>query len=281
MIPQHITYGAGGTLYLYATTRLSTPTITIRTDRNTDIVTGQSVTASTTNTTLSSAAAEGATTIAVTAATGIAFGQEIILSAKETVTVKSIASTTVTLQRPLIYSHASGATAQSNTLSYTVTAADADTLFWDGLAIWYNNGVYYAQTPVECTRYPLFRLATLQDVWDECPQLRDLLSPNDDPERLLKIAHDDVMTTIYSVDRATVFMASGKEISRAVTFQFLSNYYRHEAQESSETLYNRYQMALADEIKKVVSILPRDADQDQIVESNERMRTNSIRIIRA
>ena len=281
MIPQHITYGVGGTIYFYATARLTSPTVTIKTDKGTVIVSAQAATQVNVATTLSSAASAGDSTISVTSANNAAYGQEIILSAKETVIVKSISSNVITLQRPLIMDHASNAACQCNTISYTVLAADADTLFWDGIATWYNNSVWYAQTPVECTRYPLFRLTTLQDVWDECPQLRDLLSPNDDPERLLKLAHEDVLTTISAIDKATVFFASGKEIARAVVFQFLVNYYRHEAQESSEILYNRYQMALAEEIKKVVSILPRDADQDGVVESNERMRANFIRMIRA
>lgn len=282
MIPQHITYGQGGTISIQALERFTTPTVTIKTDRNEDIVSAQAATQSTVNTTLSSAASAGATTIAVAAATGIAADAVLdIGSGDESVVVKSISGTTVTLVRPLIVDHASAATVKNNTLSYTVSSSDASKLFWDGAAYWYNNGVLYTQTPVECTRYPLFRLTTLQDVWDEHPQLRDLLSSNDDPNRLLNMAHNDVMTAIAAVDRARAFYASGREIARAVVFQFLLNYYRHDASESATLLYDRYQFALSNELQRIISILPRDADQDQIIEAGEKMRANCIRIIRA
>lgn len=284
MIPQHITYQVGGTIYFYSRKKLTSPTVTVRNNRGGDILTAQSCTASTVSTYLSAAISPGDTSFSVASGTGITNGMELQIAPSdfpEECVVKSISGTTVTPWRPLIISHASGKAVQCTTVSYTVSAAQADELFWDGLAIWYDNGVYYAQTPIECTRYPLFRLATIQDVWDEYPQLRDLLSPNDDPNRLLKLAHNDVMTTIAAIDRARCFFASGTEIARAVVFQFLCNYYRHCAQENATILFDRYQMALADEIKKIVSILPRDADQDQVAQSYERMRANSIRISRA
>ena len=281
MIAQHVTYGAGGTIYFYPREALTTPTVTIRTNRNADMVTAASATASTISTTLASAASAGATTISVAGATGIATGAILnIAGDTEEAIVKSISGTTVTLRRPLLVDHTYTSVVKCFTLSYTVPAASANVLFFDGRAILYSAGVYYMQIPVECTRYPLFRLATLQDIWDEHPQLRDILSNNDDPERLLNLAHNDVMTQIEAIDRSRCFMASGAELARAVTYQFLSNYYRHQASESGSALYDRYKSEAIEEIKRVASVLPRDPNMNESIQPGEKMSFNSMRVRR-
>ena len=80
------------------------------------------------STTLAGAVAAGATQLAVTSATGITVGRRYLVGGTEEtggewVTVKSLASTTVTLARPVLRAQANGATFYGTRVSCVVTAA--------------------------------------------------------------------------------------------------------------------------------------------------------------
>ena len=106
----------------------ATPTFVVTGPGGGDTQASSSVTLDTVNTTLSGAAAAGASSVTVTSASGIVVGRKYLLAGAEAtggerVTVKSIASTTITLVRPLRFAKASGATFQSSRLTMAVTAA--------------------------------------------------------------------------------------------------------------------------------------------------------------
>jgi len=106
----------------------ATPTFAVRAPTGGLTLSATAVTLDTVNTTLSGAAAAGASTVTVTSATGIVRGRKYLLTGAaavggEFVTVKSIASTTITLVRPLMLAHASGATFASTRFTCAITAA--------------------------------------------------------------------------------------------------------------------------------------------------------------
>lgn len=280
-IPQHILYNTNSTVYLDTLTKLTTATVSIYTDNGTAIVSGATATNSTISTTLASAYSAGDTVITVAAATGISVGSKFwIQDDPEDVLVKKVSGTTITLRRPLMYNHISGATCQGNRLSYTVSAANANTLFWEGRIEWYSNGVLKHVSAVECSKYPLNRLATLQDVFDENPKTRNMLPDDIDMKRLLDLAHEDVLTTIAAVDKVRILTASGRELSRAVVLQFWKNYYRRDTSDDGERLYQRYDNELNNEIKKITAILPADKNQDGVISANENIRMKNVRLSR-
>jgi hypothetical protein len=86
------------------------------------------VTMGTVNTTLNGATAAGATSLVVASATGIAAGSRYLVggaedSGGEFITVKSIASTTITPVRPLRLAHATGVGFQSTRVTLSLTTA--------------------------------------------------------------------------------------------------------------------------------------------------------------
>lgn len=86
-----------------------------------------SVTMDGVDTTLSGAAAAGATSVSVTSAASVTAGRKYLIggpedSGGERATVKSVSGTTVTLARPLRLAHASGAAFQSSRVTCAVSA---------------------------------------------------------------------------------------------------------------------------------------------------------------
>lgn len=80
------------------------------------------------NTTLSSAAAAGASSVSVASATGIVVGRRYLIGGAEatggeSVLVSSISGTTISLARPLARAKASGATFQSARISVAISSA--------------------------------------------------------------------------------------------------------------------------------------------------------------
>jgi hypothetical protein len=106
----------------------ATPTFTVLGPSGGETQASSNVTLDGVATTLSGAVAAGATSLTVTSATGITTGRKYLLGGTEAgggeaVTVKGVASTTVTLVRPLRAAKASGAAFQSTRVTCAVEAA--------------------------------------------------------------------------------------------------------------------------------------------------------------
>lgn len=280
-ISQHITYNYGGTIYIDVLSRPTSATVTIKYGTN-SLVSAGACTISSINTTLSSAATKGATSISVASATGCSIGKKCWLQDHpEEVLIKGVSETTVSLSRPLFYDHASSAAVEGTRVSYAVSAAQASVKFWDGRAEWLIDSILTDISAVECTVYPLRRLATIQDLFDENPKLRNLLPDEYTIERCLDNAHDDILTTIAARGRARVLCSSGRELAKAVVLRFFANYFRRDASDGSDVMYDRYKQAAEAELGKIIASLPRDTNQDGIVEKGERLSMKSIRLSRA
>jgi hypothetical protein len=278
---QHITKDAGGTVYLDASERLTTPTVTVKTGNGDALVTGATATLEAISTTLSSAATKGDTTIAVTLATGITFGARIWIGGIEDVIVRYVSGTTLSLARPLAYSHASGSAVQSYHVSYAVSPSIANTFFLHGWCEWSSGGVLYANTPLMCTSSPIFSLTTLQNILDEDSELHRKLSPYDDPVRMLDQAWKDTLQKIGTKAQTGLFKASGDVLNNAVKFAFFRNMYRPRFGEGEQELYREYKSLFVDEIAEIVPQLAMDIDEDgQTNEDGERASFRTIRLVR-
>lgn len=130
------------------------------------------------STTLNGAVAAGATTVVVASAASIFVGRRYRIGGAESVggevvTVKSIATTTITLVRPLVRAAASGATFDSSRISITVTAAACATIGrHHRIEITYLVGAVARPTltiPFDVTRYGLKSGLTFEHVRDLDP----------------------------------------------------------------------------------------------------------------
>lgn len=275
-LPQHIAYGVGGTVSIDLLTRPTTVTLDIYTGDGSAIVSSASGTVSTISTTLSSAASRGATSIAVAAATGIAAGSVFwIQDDPEAVLAYKLATLTVSLRRPLLKDHVSGAVVQGTRVSYTVLAAAANTLFWDGRVKWTIDGAT-EWTAVECTKYPLKRHASIQDVIDRQPMMYEILSPGVDTERLLDLAHEEVLERIGTTGRRIRVFPASSEFVSATAMAALMLHYQPQATDEGTRLFERYSTLLEREVERVVEITPRDDNQDGVVQAAEKVSMRSV-----
>ena len=279
-LPQHITYGEGGTVYIDLQTRPTSVTVTIEKSDGSDIVIGKTATINSVNTTLSGAASQGAATVSVVSASNIANGQVLYMSDDpEHVLVQSVNGTTVTLRRPLMKNHISGAAFQGTRASYTVSSSDAGSLMWDGRIKWtVDNVIEWSE--IECTKYPLRRRATIQDAYDRQPKLYEILDSEVDTERLLDLGHEEVLSRIGAKHRARVYPGSMSFIS-ATVLAALMLYYEHQPTEQGTVLYERYTQLLQEELERVTEIIAPDSDQDGKIEATDRQAFSAIVVRRA
>lgn len=132
------------------------------------------------DTTLSSLAAAGAGTLAVTSATGITVGRRYLVGGAEAtggefVTVKSLSGTTVTLVRPLRRAQASGAAFQGTRVTFPLTATHTPSPARNCRVEWSWDVSTVAQTPFvlpfDCTRFTPVSYLSMADVLDDDPAL--------------------------------------------------------------------------------------------------------------
>lgn len=285
--PQHIPHNTGGAVSIQVPVRpAASQTVSCYTGAGAEVFSGETATLTAINTTLTSSASRGDRALAVNAGTNIVAGSTLWITAREQVLVKSISGTDVTLVRPLMYSHASGATVQSHTLSYSVSATQAATLFWDGRLEWLvddgeaTEALYHQ--PAICAKYELVRFADEADWFDEEPLLYDILDPNSSPDRQLQRAWDDVAGRLASLTsgRAWTYVGATSFI-RATIYAAQVGLYRRQSGDGARELYERYQAELQSEIEKVVAGTAwRDENQDGAIGGSEQRSGRSMRLIR-
>lgn len=171
----------GGTIYTDELDERpdASPTFSVLTPSGGSLGTGTG-TVDTVNTTLTGAAAAGSTSATVTSASGITVGRRYLIGGTEETggewaTVTAIASTTLTLARPLVRAQASGAAVQGTRVSCTVTAAMAASID-RACRVEITYTVSAATRPVvsvefDVTRYRLTTGLTLDHVRDLDPTL--------------------------------------------------------------------------------------------------------------
>lgn len=281
--PQHIHYGRGGTPSIDLLDRPSNALCSAYKGDGTAIWQSRTCNVSAINTTLNAAVAAGAMSVVVNSNTGFAVGGKFWLQDDpEELLCRQVAGGTIHLRRPVMSNHIAGATVEGTRVSYSANSTDANTLFWDGYVDWNIDGQVSHHSALECTKYPMQRVSTVQDVLDEEPMFYHLYDPKMDIERTLDLAHQDVLSRIAAKSpfaRARVFPGS-PEFVQAEVFAFLERLYRRRPGEDARRLREQYERKLSDEIERVCGIVPRDADQDGKVEATERLGWGTIRIRR-
>jgi len=288
--PQHIPYGVGCVVELYVPVRptasTGTQTVACYDGDGGAVFSAQAASLLAINTTLSAAAAAGARTIAVASANNISTGCIVRLSGREDALVKLVATTTVTLRQPLTESHANAATCKSHRLYYTVTAAQAATLIWDGRLEWVVDAAIAASKAVYnqaccCTKYPFqTTMATYVDLADEEPQIAAVLDEEIDISRLLMKGAEDVRKRLDAITqgRSATYVAP-VNFTDAVVFASLMRHYRSQR---DDVMFERYRSALQEEIDLLLAgAVYRDANQDGKVEEKEQRTARSVAVVRA
>lgn len=279
-LPQHVTKDVGGTVYLDLLARpAAAPTLTAYQDNGTTVVDAKTSTLAAADTTITTALVKGATQLVVASATGIVRGQKLWLQDDpEAVLVRRVDGTTIYLQRPVLKAHVNGAAVVSTRASYAVTAAEAAETFWDGRVKWTVDGVI-KWTALECTLYPLDRVADAQDLFDENPKVADVVDTEEEMERSLDAAHRHVLSLIGARGRARVFPGSDAFIV-CTALAWWKRHYRPLKGEANKEMYDRYRAELVEEISRTVETTPRDLNQDGIITESEKMSFSSIPLAR-
>ena len=280
-LPQHIVKGVESTLTLDITGTLPTAATATLTKGDGGIVfSDQACVVSTIDTVTNAAVEVGDRTVTLNSVTGVSGGSEFYLrDPTEKVRVKTVAALVATLWAPVRHAHINGVTAEGSTITLTVSAANAATRFWDGRVGWTLDSTLTEFTAVECTDYPLLRHATVVDVGRHINSRPDqFFSAEDDVEDLLDAAHELVLERIGARARARVFPA-GQEFRYATCMALAVRIYG--ARQSTGEMYDRYRVRLQEAIERIVEIIPRDTDQDTVIEASEKISMRGGKITRA
>lgn len=282
-LPQHILYGQGGTLHLDVLDRPANALVTAYDGDGTAVFRSRTCTLSNINTTVNGAVNKGATLINVASNTGFAVGGRFWLQDDpEEALCQKVAGGSITLRRPLTRDHIAGALVEGTRISYQANSSDANATWWDGHLDWNIDGTIQHQSAVECTKYLMTRVATAQDLYDEDPVFFSTFDPKMDIERMLDLAHQDVLTRIAakSPEARGRVMPASESFVQATVFAFYERLYRPRAGMEQQALADGYAKRLNEEIERIAGILPRDADQDGAVETHEKLSVRSIRLRR-
>lgn len=288
-LPQHITRGVGGTVYLDRTTRPDLDEgdsilVDVLTDTGAVLVSGGTATISDVATALAEAAARGDSSVEVDDIDGVASGSVLWLQddpepvlVQRVVAAESGDGGTVHLRRPLLKAHNDDAVCEGARCSLTITAEQAATRFWDGRCKWTFPDGAVEYTELECTEYPFTRHATLQDLWDANPALSEVLLPTVDTERLLDAGRDEVLQRIGAKGRARCFTgSSGFRRANAIAAWML--HYEHVPSDEGTLLFDRYTKLLEQELQRVIETTPRDENQDGVISDRDKLSYRSIRL---
>lgn len=276
---QHITTGIGGTVSITPTSRPTNAYVTVYDGGGTAVTVNTNATISTINTTLTNAVNARGKSITVSNSSGIAEGGRFFIAAPvEWCRAKVVSGNAVTLWHPLREAHSNNATVQGTTCTLSVSATNASASFWDGRVRWELDGALQ-YTGVECTKYPLNRVTTEQDILDVNPQFGALLAAEEDPNTALDAAHAYVLEVLGQRGRARCYPASS-EFAQAVALAFARNHYRAQSSDVAEKMYERFAVEFNDAMARLAATLANDEDQDGVVEAEEKRSMMSFRIER-
>lgn len=281
-LPQHITFDEGGTVFIDLPDLPTTVNVSVTTGEGQTLAEGIAATVSTVDTTLTNAAAKGAKAINVASNTGIAQGGTIhVKDDPEELLVRKVDGAEVSLRRPLTVGHVTGAEVEGARVTASINAQVSNTLFWDGRCEWLVDGVKYF-TGVECTKYPLQNLATEQDILDIEPSWYHLKDDEVDTARLLDLGLSHVLKRIAvkAPDLRTRVFPASMAFRHVTALAALRQFFMRQRGEEARDLFERYTGELEAEIDRICGVTARDADQDGVVEPDERVSMRNIRLSR-
>ncbi len=282
-LPEHLLYNVGGTVTINLNNVPTTASVRIIDGDGTEQVGTLSATVSTVDTVTNTAATRGDRAINVVSNVGMGNGTRVMLmDDPEEALVRKVDGATVHLRSELHYDHVSGAGVEGTVVTVPINSTQASSLFFDGHAEWNIDGAVYDYTAVECTKYPMRRHATIQDVLDVEAAWYQLKDPSLDVERWLDLAHQRVLKDIGAKSkelRVRVFPAS-TAFRHATALAALTLFYMRQPGSDFQDLYRTFKKELEQELSKMVPLEPRDADQDGAVEASERQGMGTVRLVR-
>ena len=279
-LPEHITYQLGGTVTLEPPTRPTNALITIYQGTGAIVVNNTTASVATFNTTTAAAVNARAKSLTLSNASGLSSGDRFQLAEPvEWCKAKSISGNAVTLWHPLREAHANNVVACKTLVTFAVNAASAASTFWDGRARWEvdSNAVYW--TGVECSKYPLRRVANEQTLLAIHPQFAAVLEAEADPDAALDAAHDHVLLALGAAGRARVYPGS-TEFCNATALALARNHYRHQSSAAAKELFDRYSAELDKEIERLMASIIPDDDQSGAVDANEKRSYSTFHLVR-
>ncbi len=282
---QHVTHNVGGTVAYDGThARPATSTVSAYKGDGNAVFEDQTTVVSPISTTANGAITAGDKTVTLASAADVNPGDEFwIRTPDEKVQAKTISGAVVTLWRPVRHAHATGVTVEGTKLSYAVTAAQADSLWWDGRLVWKDaSGLQIATQGFVCTKYGIARTVTAVDLADELPKLDVLLPANEDPERLLETSRQDVVRELASTTagRAHTFVGP-EEFNHATVLAAAHRIFRRRGSQTAREMATLYKDLMKEEIElRIAGHGSRDADQDGTVEEHEQRSLRSARSAR-
>ena len=190
-LAEHLTYQLGGTVSLEPPTRPSNAKVTIYQGTGAVVVDNATANVASFSTTTAAAVNARARSITLTNASGLSGGDKFVIAEPvEWCRAKVVSGNSVTLWAPLRESHAANVAAYKTLVTFAVNSACANALYFDGRARWEidSNSVYWSG--VECTKYPLKRVANEQTILALHPQFAAVLEAEADVESALDAAHE-------------------------------------------------------------------------------------------
>jgi hypothetical protein len=284
-LPQHIRYQGDSNITTTVNRLPSAVTAAIVDSDGTELLGHTSANISTINVALAANVTRGDIDFTVDANTGIEAGITCWLQDDpEEVLVRKVEGTKIYVRRPMLKDHINTARVEGGKITLEVKTDEdtvANTLFWDGRVEWNIDG-QRQYSSIECTRYPLVRIATVQDLYDLEPKLYDILDSEVAPERLLDLGHNKVLSMIAKAapDQRTRVFTGSDAFKTATCLAAMWWHYNAGRGEDSRELAERYFAALKDELESMVQVVPRDADQDEDIEDDERISFSTISLHR-
>lgn len=278
-LPQHLLYAKGGVIHIDVATLPAAATVEIRDASDGTRMAHAEATISTINAALAANVSAGDMSVSVDSNTGLSAGKTFWLrDDPEELLCRSVEGTTIRLRRPALYDHVNAARVEGARVQCNVAAAYANVLWWDGRAEWNIDGATH-YTSVECTKYPITRLASAQDLFDLEPKLFDVIDRETDVERWLDNAHEMVMGEISKTapdQRARVFTGS-MEFKSVTAAAALYLHYMRRGSDMRETWWSEFERRLG----SVVTTTPRDPNQDGTIELGGRISLGTVPLRRS
>lgn len=276
---QFVQVGKGGTITYHAPTRWDAtpaPTVTLYGPEGGELVASGNATLGPT-TTLDGAAAAGATTVPLTATTGVVVGEQYKITnatgEHEWVTVEAISSgVSVTVRDPLRYTYASTDVFCSTKLSVAMSSTQAAAPYRNCYARWvYSVG---AQSQIDTSIFHVTRWAarltlTSQDILRREPRAIDLLGSRQDIDELIQdIWENEILEELaQSCDPGALL--SGETLRMATLYRVIAEMYLHSQDaEHSDALMAMYRAVW----ERVLHTAPIDVDQSGSVSSDDIVR---------
>jgi len=233
-----------------------------------------SVTLDTVATTLSGAASAGATSVTVTSATGIVAGRRYLLAGGEdaggeTVTVRAVSSTLVTLVRPLRWAAASGASFVGHRVTLSLSAIASEARHYRAEIAWAVSAVTQPPfvVPFDVVRYWPRTGLTAEDLRDLDPLFNKRLPAGTWIPAVIDRAWDQLLARVASkVDPGALVGALDLTVPHGYLVRaLLLETAGPEAAQERELLFARY----STELDSALAAAAIDDDQDGAVEPHE------------